>query len=68
MKALRILRFVALLAAAESSKTESVIPLSIFLAGPKIKIEIAFAKGKNKRDKRQSIKKRDTEREIGRRI
>lgn len=44
----------------------SVIPLSIYPKARKIKIEIAFVRGKKKFDKRETIKKRDTEREIRR--
>lgn len=58
---------IAEIADAERKKI-AIVPLSIFAAGPKIKIEIAFATGKKKHDKRQSIKKRDTEKELGRRI
>ncbi len=58
---------IAEIAQAEQKKTH-IIPLSIFTAGPKIKIEIAMATGKKKQDKRQSIKKRDTERDIKRKL
>lgn len=44
----------------------TVIPISMYSKGNKIKIEIALARGKKKHDKRQSIKKRDVERDIGR--
>ncbi|MFA6297507.1 MAG: SsrA-binding protein SmpB [Candidatus Paceibacterota bacterium] len=59
---------IAELAHIEHSKTSSIIPLSIFTAGPKIKIEIAYARGKKKGDKRQAIKKRDTERDLKRKL
>ncbi len=58
---------IAELASAEQKKTH-IIPLSIFAAGPKIKIEFAFATGKKKHDKRQAIKKKDTERDIKRKL
>lgn len=44
----------------------SVIPLSMYSKGTKIKLEIAIAKGKKKFDKRNTIKKRETDREIRR--
>ncbi len=47
----------------------SIIPLRMFINDRGFaKIEIALAKGKKLYDKRQDIKKRDTEREVGRRI
>jgi SsrA-binding protein len=55
------------LALAEQKKIP-LIPLSFFAAGSKIKLDFAFAKGKKKGDKRQSIKKRDTERDIKRKL
>ena len=59
---------IAELATIEHSKTSSIIPLSVFTSGSKIKIEIAFARGKKKSDKRQAIKKRDTERDLKRKL
>jgi len=55
------------LSLAEQKKTV-LIPLAFFVSGSKIKLDFAFAKGKNKGDKRQSIKKRDTERDIKRKL
>ena len=46
----------------------SLIPLSIYSKNKKLKIELALAKGKKKADKRQTIKKREAEREILRTI
>ena len=48
----------------EREKTLTVIPLSLYSKGRFIKVEIATAKGKKKKDKREDIKKRDTERDI----
>ena len=49
-------------------KTETegftLIPLSIFQKGVKLKLDFALAKGKKKTDKRQDIKKREDNREI----
>ena len=44
----------------------TIVPLSIYTSGRRIKIEIAVAKGKKTYDKRESIKKRETEREMKR--
>jgi SsrA-binding protein len=40
------------------------VPLKVYFKDGRAKIEIALAKGKNKGDKRESIKKRDVSREI----
>jgi SsrA-binding protein len=50
----------------EKQKGLTIVPLSVYNKGGKIKVEIGIAKGKKKHDKRETIKKRDTEREIGR--
>jgi SsrA-binding protein len=44
----------------------TLIPLELFILNNKIKLKIGIAKGKKLYDKRESIKKRDTEREINR--
>lgn len=44
----------------------TVIPTKIYLSKGRIKAEIAIAKGKRKYDKRQSIAKKDAEREMAR--
>ncbi len=44
----------------------TVVPLSLYNKGSKIKLEIALAKGKKKQDKRETLKKRDSKREIDR--
>lgn len=44
----------------------TIVPISVYNKGSLIKIELALAKGKKKHDKRQSIKKRETDREIDR--
>ena len=59
---------IAEIAQTEHSKTSNIIPISIFTNGSKIKIEIAYAKGKKKGDKRQAIKKRDTEWDLKRKL
>jgi SsrA-binding protein len=42
----------------------SLIPLTIYPKGTKLKIEFALAKGKKKSDKRQAIREREDERDI----
>lgn len=42
----------------------AIIPTKLYFKNKKIKVEIALAKSKNKSDKRESIKKRDINREI----
>ncbi|MBS1552914.1 MAG: SsrA-binding protein SmpB [Bacteroidetes bacterium] len=44
----------------------TLVPLKIYFRGSKIKIELGIAKGKKLYDKRESIKKRDTERKLSR--
>ncbi len=54
------------LADAEGQKGLTVIPISLYNKHRKIKAEIAIVRGKKKYDKRETIKKRDTEREMAR--
>lgn len=49
-------------------KSLTIIPLRVYLSDGLAKIEIALAKGKRQYDKRQSIARRDMEREIERQI
>jgi len=44
----------------------TLIPLSLYSKGRRIKVSVAIAKGKKEFDKRETIKKRDTDREISR--
>lgn len=44
----------------------TIIPTQVYLKDGRAKVEIAVAKGKHQYDKRQSIKKRDMERDIDR--
>ena len=44
----------------------TIIPLSLYFKGPRIKVEIGLCKGKKLYDKRESIAKRDADREIQR--
>jgi len=50
----------------EKQKGLTIVPISVYNKGRKLKVEIALVRGKKQFDKRQSIKKRDTERELAR--
>jgi SsrA-binding protein len=50
----------------ESQKGLTIVPLSVYNKGRKLKLEVAIVRGKKKYDKRESIKKRDVDREIKR--
>lgn len=49
-------------------KGNTIVPLSIFVMNNVFKLKIGLAKGKNHRDKREDIKKRDIERETNRKF
>lgn len=57
---------IAQVLSAESEKGLTVIPISVYNKGRNLKLEIAIARGKKAHDKRETIKKRDTERDIRR--
>lgn len=52
----------------EAQKGLTIVPLSVYNKGRKLKLEIAVVRGKKKYDKRETIKKRDIERELRREI
>ncbi len=54
------------LASFEAKKGLTIAPISMYNKGDKIKVEIAIVRGKKKYDKRETLKKRDTERELRR--
>ncbi len=54
------------LTASEKNKSLTIVPISVYNKGRKIKIEIALVKGKKKFDKREDIKKREVDRDIRR--
>lgn len=56
------------LSKAEGTKGLTIVPLSVYNKGRFLKVDIAVAKGKKKFDKRESIKKRDTDRELRRSV
>ncbi|MCA9353532.1 SsrA-binding protein SmpB [Candidatus Nomurabacteria bacterium] len=50
----------------EKTKGLTIVPLSLYNKGRVIKVSIGICRGKKKYDKRETIKKRDTERALGR--
>lgn len=54
------------LAGAESQKGLTVVPLRVYNKGRNLKLLIAIARGRKRHDKREVLKKRDTEREMRR--
>ena len=54
------------LSAQGNKKGLTIVPISMYSKGPKIKIEIAVVRGKKKHDKRETLKKRQTDRDIAR--
>ena len=54
------------LAGTDKNKSLTIVPLSVYNKGRKVKIEIAEVKGKKKYDKRETTKKRETDRELRR--
>jgi SsrA-binding protein len=57
---------IAELAGSEKNKSLTIVPISVYNKNRKIKVAIALVKGKKKFDKRETIKKRDTDRELRR--
>ncbi len=51
-----------------SKKGITIIALSIFAKGKKLKLDLALARGKKKYDKRETLKKKDADREMRREI
>ncbi|MCK6462309.1 MAG: SsrA-binding protein SmpB [Candidatus Pacebacteria bacterium] len=54
------------LAGKAEEKGLTLIPLKIFTLGKKLKLELALVRGKKKFEKREKIKKRETERNVRR--
>ena len=50
----------------ENKKGLTIVPLSLYNSGRKIKVTVAVARGKKKYDKRETMKKREANREIER--
>lgn len=54
------------LAGLEKQKGLTIVPISLYNKGRKIKVRLAVARGKKKFDKRESIKRRESERDVQR--
>jgi SsrA-binding protein len=46
----------------------TLVPLSLYFSDGKVKVELALARGKEARDKRQDMARRDADREITREL
>ena len=57
---------IRVLADSGNNKSLTIVPISVYNKGRKIKISIALVKGKKKFDKRETIKKRETDRDVRR--
>jgi SsrA-binding protein len=56
------------LIAETKDKGYTLVPLRMYFRGPRAKVEIALGKGKDRFDKRESIKKKDMERDVQRQL
>jgi SsrA-binding protein len=54
------------LASVEEGKGLTIVPISVYNKGPLVKVSVAVVRGKKKFDKRETTKKRETDREISR--
>lgn len=59
---------IAKLAGIESKANLTIVPISVYNSGRYIKLKIAIGRGKKKFDKRETIKRRDTERDVRREL
>ena len=59
---------IAMLAGETSQKGYTLIPLTMYLKYGKVKVSVGVARGKNVRDKRDTIAKREVKRKIDREI
>jgi len=59
---------IAELGAQESKKGLTIVPISVYNKQRKLKVEIAIVRGKKTHDKRETIKKREAERDVMRDI
>jgi SsrA-binding protein len=54
------------LAATQAERGLTLVPLRLYFKGPRAKVEIAVARGRDRFDKRQAIKERETRRDMDR--
>ncbi|MEK7120598.1 MAG: SsrA-binding protein, partial [Patescibacteria group bacterium] len=50
----------------EKEKGLTIVPISMYNKGRKLKMAIAIVRGKKKYDKRETLKKKDSERDVAR--
>lgn len=48
------------------AKGVTLVPLKLYFKGPIVKVDLGLARGKKKHDKRESVRKKDNEREMRR--
>lgn len=49
-------------------KNLTLVPVSVYTKGPRVKVEVALARGKKRYEKREARRKRDIEREVEREL
>ena len=54
------------LAGSESNKGLTIVPISVYSKGRKLKLRLAIVRGKKKHDKREDLKSRDAKRDMER--
>jgi SsrA-binding protein len=54
------------LAVVEAGRRLTIVPISVYTKDDRIKIKVATVRGKKKYDKRETIKRRESDREMGR--
>lgn len=59
---------IAKLSGFEAKRGLTIVPISVYNSGRFIKIALAIARGKKKFDKRETIKRRDSERDVRREL
>jgi len=59
---------IAEIAKAEGTKGLTIVPISLYTKGRHIKLSLGIARGKKKYDKRETLKKKDTRRDIEREL
>jgi SsrA-binding protein len=57
---------IAQLAEEEAKKGLTIVPLEVYNAGRYLKVRVAVVRGKNKSDKRETLKRKDAERDMDR--
>lgn len=57
---------IAEISGTESKKGLTIVPISVYNRGRKVKVSVGIVRGKKKYDKRETIKKRETDRNIRR--